>query len=263
MEWTTLFLLSVIQGVTEFLPISSSGHLLVLPYLIGKNNAGLVLDIALHLGTLLAVLLYFKQEVAHLLKGMKDTIFRKKTTERYLFVSLLISVIPIVVIGGFLGVYIEHYTRSLAVVGAASIFFGVVLMLSDQRPIYKKNVSWKDAFVLGLFQVLALIPGTSRSGICMTAGRFLGLGRLESTRYGFLMAMPTLFVAGVYSAFGGLRSEINWQTEPFVLLIGICLSFMSALLCIHLFIKWIEKIGFLPFVIYRLFLGCVLLYYAF
>lgn len=264
METLQIVVLSIIQGITEFLPISSSGHLVILPIIVNWPEQGMLFDTALHVGTLMAVMVYFRQQVFTLCVGLKDFLCFKITDSSRLFLLLSLSTLPMVVIGVCIQSSVEMFARSLIVVGVASIFYGLLLYYVDVRmPEKPQKLNRKHAFVYGLFQVLAAIPGTSRSGICMTAGRIMGFSRIEATRYSMLMAIPLIMLIGIYGFIGDFETPFNWQTAAPELLSGIALSFVSALLAIHLLMKWVERVGFLPFVVYRVLLGIILLYIGF
>ena len=263
MDTVQVLALSIIQGITEFLPISSSGHLVILPKLVNWPEQGLLFDTALHVGTLLAVMIYFRKQVLTMILGLFDTLKFKLTDNSRLFLMLSLSTLPLVIVGPFILHDVEVYARSLMVIGVTSIVYGLLLYYADVKMgEQNRPLTWKDAFIFGLFQVLASVPGTSRSGICMTAGRFLKLSRTESARYSMLMSIPVILMVGAYGFIGDFNDAINWHTAYKEMLLGIVFSFISALLCIHLLMKWVEKIGFLPFVVYRVLLGVILIYLA-
>ena len=266
MELTQLITLSIIQGITEFLPISSSGHLVILPHLAQWEDQGLLFDMAVHIGTLFAVMVYFKKEVCQLLGGALDTCRGKATVNRKLFLLLVVSTIPLVLVAPFIKDAIELYLRHMWVVGVTSIVFGALLWISDRQEPARgtsEDMRFKDAAVYGLFQVLAMIPGTSRSGITMTAGRFLGFSRVEASRYAMLMSIPVLVLMSGYTVISDMHTGLNWQTHLDILLAGVFLSALCALAAIHFLMTWVQRLGFLPFVVYRIGLGCLLIYLSF
>ena len=183
-------ILAIIQGMTEFLPVSSSAHLILLPKIIGWNDQGLLFDIALHFGTLLAVLIYFRDDLAQmiedLLRNRGDNIMQSDA------MILIIATIPVVLVGGLFNDWIENNLRSSNVIATTSIIFGLILLASDKFGSNKNNITLRIGLLIGLAQVLALIPGVSRSGITITMGLFMGLGRVKSAKFSFLLAIPAV-----------------------------------------------------------------------
>ncbi|MBL4744341.1 MAG: undecaprenyl-diphosphate phosphatase [Cycloclasticus sp.] len=262
MDFEQIIALGLLQGLTEFLPVSSSAHLILLPLLLGWEDQGLAFDVAVHVGTLLAVVTYFRKDLSKLVVGLFASVFKKtQTKESYLAWMVVIGTIPVGLVGLFAGNLIEIYLRSPIVIAVATIVFGLVLWWADIKGERSKNeykVTVKDAATVGMFQVLALIPGTSRSGITMTAGLFLGLTREASARFSFLLSVPLIFLAGSLKSYELMTSDvlINW----FPIIAGVIVSSLSAFACISVFLKMLERVGMLPFVIYRLGLGAFLLY---
>jgi undecaprenyl-diphosphatase len=239
-------MLALLQGLTEFLPISSSAHLVLMPRLAGWEDQGLAFDVAVHVGTLLAVVTYFRHELA-------------KTPESRLAWQVLLATLPIAVTGLLLHDVIETYLRSPLVIAVTTVLFGLLLWWSDRHDRQRRDESSlriSDVLVIGFAQVLALIPGTSRSGITMTAGLALGLTRTAAARFSFLLSVPTILMAGAYETFRLVQQPgpVAWE----LLLLGTAVAAISAWLCIHFFLQLIERIGMLPFVIYRLLLGAFL-----
>ncbi|MFT4995244.1 MAG: undecaprenyl-diphosphatase [Paraglaciecola sp.] len=260
-----IIILAIIQGVTEFLPISSSAHLILPSEILGWNNQGLAFDVAVHVGSLLAVMIYFREDIGRLLlawlnKGFSQT----QSDDSKLAWWVIIATIPAVV-AGFAGkAFIEEYARSALVIACTTIGFGLLLWYADKKALLSKTMtqlSWKNAVVIGFAQALALIPGTSRSGITMTVGLMVGLDRESAARFSFLLSVPVILGAGLLATLDLLSAPdaVDWNA----LLYGAVLSFVSAYACIYLFLSWISRIGMLPFVIYRLLLGMVLLYFVF
>lgn len=204
MEFLHLFILSLVQGVTEFLPISSSGHLVLLPRVMDWPDQGMGIDIAVHVGTLLAVVAYFHGDVRAVLGGLRDFALRRDTPDRGLLVRLVVATLPVVVAGFILMDIIAQDFRNVALIAAMSVIFGVVLFMADrqagQRARAIDAMPVRHALYIGLAQVLALVPGVSRSGITMTAALFLGYTRTDSARFSLLLSMPTIFAAGVLMA---------------------------------------------------------------
>lgn len=260
-----IIILAIIQGITEFLPISSSAHLILPSEILGWNNQGLAFDVAVHVGSLLAVMIYFRQDIGRMLLAWLSRGFSQtQTDDSKLAWWVIIATIP-AVIAGFAGkAFIEEYARSALVIACTTIGFGLLLWYADKKAVLSKTItelSWKNALVIGFAQALALIPGTSRSGITMTAGLMMGLDRESTARFSFLLSIPVILGAGLLATLDLLSTPeaVDWNA----LFYGAALSFVSAYACIYLFLSWISRIGMLPFVIYRLILGAVLLYFVF
>lgn len=257
-----IFVLSLIQGLTEFLPISSSAHLILVPIVTGWEDQGASFDIAVHVGTLSAVVLYFRHEVKTLfLDWLASISARKMVGESRLAWGVILGSIPLGVGGLLIGMIGQDYFRTPMVIALATLVFGVLLWWSDmvgQRDRDENSLSIKDIMVIGIAQVFALVPGASRSGVTMTAALVLGLTRQAAARFSFLLSIPAIIMAGSYEGYKAVthQVQVNWID----LGIGALVSCISALLCIHLFLKLLEKIGMLPFVIYRLALGVFLIY---
>ena len=261
MDPVQLLVLALVQGVTEFLPISSSAHLILVPVLTDWPDQGLAFDIAVHVGTLLAVVGYFRARVTRLLvAGVRAPFVRAPGTDGRLAWLLVLATIPVGLAGLLLQDVVETALRGPLVIGAASIGFGLLLWWSDRGgggTRDEDSLTWRDALVIGLFQAVALIPGTSRSGITMTAGLFLRLDRAAAARFSFLLSIPVIVLSGLLQvaeliAAGG---GVAWGT----LLAGTVLSALAAWACIHLFLQYIERLGMTPFVLYRVALGVVLI----
>ncbi|ODN41743.1 undecaprenyl-diphosphate phosphatase [Piscirickettsia litoralis] len=261
-EW---LILAVIQGVTEFLPISSSAHLIIPSEVLGWQDQGVVFDVAVHFGTLLAIIFYFSNDLKQLSQGciiaMRD---KSINSEARLVLAIIMATIPVALVGVLAHSLIEAYLRSAWVIAATTIGFGVLLWCSDAyAQSYVKQgkespkLGWRVACWVGLAQVFALIPGTSRSGVTMTAGLFLGLSRDCAARFSFLLAIPVIILASLLQCYKLVTSAVSIDLA--MLGIATFVAFISALLCIHLFLKWIQKIGFMPFVLYRFLLGFILI----
>lgn len=253
-------MLALLQGLTEFLPISSSAHLVLMPRLAGWEDQGLAFDVAVHVGTLLAVVTYFRHELAKMLVDWLPSLAGgKPTPEARLAWLVLLATLPVAVTGLLLHDVIETYLRSPLLIAVTTIVFGLLLWWSDRHDReWRDEASLRvsDALLIGFAQVLALIPGTSRSGITMTAGLALGMTRTAAARFSFLLSVPVILVAGAYETYKLAHEPgpVAWDT----LLLGTTVAAISAWLCIHFFLQLIERIGFLPFVIYRLVLGAFL-----
>lgn len=263
MEFLQILALSLVQGVTEFLPISSSAHLVLVPMFTQWQDQGFLFDIGVHVGSLLAVMLYFRAEVKSLFFGFFQLVVGKTSSpESKMALMLIISTLPLVIIGPFIKDWVSVFTRSLNVIAITSIVYGILLYWADKRmekcEVKEKEITVKNAIVYGLFQALAVIPGTSRSGICMTAGRLLGFSRVAASRYAMLMSIPIILLIGGYSGLEYYLEPAEALGNPSELLLGVFLTFVSAYASIHLLMKFVEKVGFLPFVIYRIALGLCL-----
>lgn len=261
-DWLYYSLLSLIQGLTEFLPISSSAHLVLFPLLIDHPDQGLAFDVAIHLGTLVAVIFYFRKQVVRLWFGFWRSFNPKYRNQHFsrLAWQIILATIPVVIAGAFLHNQVESIARNPIVIAYASILFGLLLLFSDllaaRRKTHQKT-SFSNTLVIGLFQVLALIPGTSRSGITLTGGLLMGLSRQKAATFSFLLAIPTILLAGGYESLKLVQDSANVSWYYFLL--GFIISAITAFWCIHFFLKIINKMGLMPFVIYRLALGVFLL----
>ncbi|WP_375254102.1 undecaprenyl-diphosphate phosphatase [Yoonia sp.] len=261
-----LLLIALIQGLTEFLPVSSSAHLILLPSLSNLADQGLVVDVAAHLGTLSAVILYFWTDVRQALAGTLRLMRGKVDTRgAFLALCLLIATIPVVIVGFILKVTgLSDAMRGIAVIGWAMIIFGIVLYWADQKgPVERVAENWtlRHAVIMGLWQAVALIPGTSRSGITITAGRFLGYTRSDAARLSMLMSIPTIIASAAL-----LGLDLIGTADPSALRdIGIvtAMSFVAALFALTLMMRLLKSVSFTPYVIYRLALGSVLLWIAY
>lgn len=258
MSYLDAFLLAIIQGITEFLPISSSAHLIILSYIL-ETSSNLFYDVSLHLGTLIAVCAYFKNEI-------KDTFnqinVQKSIFSNNLLTNLFISSLPTLFLGFLFVNFIDNNLRNTLVISVTTIFFALVLWiatLSAPRKNELAEISLNEALIIGLAQSISLIPGTSRSGITISAGLLLGLDTKTATKFSFLMSIPTIGAIAAYQILsldlGNLVSYIQFNV------LGLFVSFLVAYFTIDIFMKFIEKIGFLPFIIYRLVLGMLLVAY--
>lgn len=259
MDTLQLILLSVVQGLTEFLPVSSSAHLVLLSEFLGEEDQGIIFDVGVHFGTLMAALVYFRSDLKKMIINLGSHKFLSK--ENNLTANLIIAVIPILLLGFLLRDFVNLNLRNSEVIAYATIIFGILLYTAQVRK-GKENldsVSLKQALIIGLFQCLALIPGTSRSGITITAGLFLGLSATAASRFSFLLAIPTI---GAIALAELIRvSFIDITDNGTELSIALIISFLVAYISIDMFLKLIDRIGFTPFVIYRLLLGGWLLMY--
>ena len=265
LDFFQVTILAALQGATEFLPISSSGHLILPSLLFAWNDQGLTFDVAVHVGTLFAVLIYFKDDLQRLVLALTMSVFRREQSQdSKLAWMLLAATIPAGLSGLLFASQVEQYGRSLLLIGITSIGFGLLLLVSDrignkQRTLADMN--WKTALLIGFAQILALIPGTSRSGVTMTAALFCNLDRAAAARFSFLLAIPIIAASGLLRGIQLLRDGTE-SVEWLVLLYAIFISAVVAYLCIHYFLQLIERFGFLPFVIYRVLLGIALILLA-
>ena len=259
METIQAILLAIIQGLTEFLPISSSAHLILLSEISGWEDQGLAFDVALHFGTLLAVLLYFRNDLFNMFTRSN---FQNADAFTHSQLGIItIATIPVVLFGWLFSESIEQNLRSTMVIAIATIFFGFLLYLADSKNKNNKNavaINLGVGFLIGLTQIFALIPGTSRSGITITAGLFLGLPREEAAKFSFLLAIPVIIAASALQLYQISQLEVL-VCDYFDLLLGIAVSFVVAFLTIKWFLRMVQKIGMLPFFIYRLILGSLIL----
>ena len=262
LEFLHLILLGLLQGLTEFLPISSSAHLILLPLIAEWQDQGLALDVAAHFGTLIAVLIYFRKDIKNIIgNGVKSVPWQNNNIDARLFWFLCFATIPIAVVGFFGHNFISEYFRDPLIIAITTILFGLLLWWADvkgERNRDDETLCLKDIIWIGLAQTLALIPGTSRSGITITAGLILGLNRKAAARFSFLLSIPVIFLAGCYETFSLIRGGDTTDIISFAIVF--IFSWLAAWLTIGLFLKFIEKTGMLPYVIYRLLLGTVLLY---
>ena len=244
-----ILILSIIQGVSEFLPISSIAHLVLISKYYVFNNQNLLIDICLHLGSLLAIIIYFRDDLFNFIKNKK------------FLIKILIGTIPIIPIGYiFFQTGIINQLRNLEVIGWTSFAFGILLYISDKTKIKKKietDFSNKSAIFIGVFQVLALIPGVSRSGITITSGRLLGFSRFDSAKVSFLLSIPTLLAAsilGIYNIYKEASPELN-----FLAIIAVIFSFIFSYLTIMIFLNFIKKFSLKIFVVYRIIISILIL----
>lgn len=262
MDIIQIIALALLQGLTEFLPISSSAHLILLPIIAGWEDQGLAFDVAVHVGTLAAVIFYFRKTIRELIYDWFRSVQQRQTVgESKLAWAVIIGTLPVGLAGLLLGDLIEIFLRSPLVIAATTILFGLLLGWADwkgKRERSEHEMRWKDILIIGLMQALALIPGTSRSGVTMTAALMLGLTREAAARFSFLLSIPVIFLAGSLETLKLI--EADQATDWYALTAGALFSALSAYLCIFLFLKLLERIGMWPFVIYRLLLGAILLF---
>ena len=254
--------LAIVQGLTEFLPISSSGHLVLVPVFFGWTDQGLAFDVAVHFGSLLAVLAFFRRDIAGLLRGGVQVLGAKvESIEARMALGIALGTIPAALAGLTLAGWIEANLRSVNVVVITLSGYAVLMILADRLGRRSRNIAsitLKDAILIGIAQALALIPGTSRSGVTITAALALGFERQDAARFSFLLAVPVILLATVFSLIGLLGGEesVAWGQ----LAIGVVVSGIVAYLSIEFFMRFVSRIGLMPFAIYRLLLAAVILY---
>ena len=248
-EFIEIFILSVVQGISEFLPISSSAHLILISNFYDLKTGSLLIDISLHLGSLFAIMFYFR-------KDLLDLKNNKKLLQLIIFGS-----IPLIIFG-----YILHSTeliyllRNIKVIAFTTLFFGIILFFSDQQKIDKNistNLDLKSIVFIGLFQILALVPGVSRAGIALTAARFLKFNRVDSSKISFFLSIPAL--AG--ASFLGLKDAANQSLEiNYLIILSVILSFLFSYITVKFFLRYINKFSLNIFIIYRIVISLILFY---
>ncbi len=260
MDFIQIFILAIVQGLTEFLPVSSSAHLILVPILSGWEDQGLAFDVAVHVGTLSAVVLYFRSELIKMTRAWFASVTGGgMSPDAKLAWAVLFGTIPVGLAGLLFKDFIAENLRTAYVLASATLVFALFLWWADktgrrQRDEY--SINWKDVLFIGVAQALALIPGTSRSGATMTAALMMGLTRQAAARFSFLLSIPVIVLAGGLEAKEYLAHASLDDMQP--LMLGALLSGVSAYFCIHYFLKLLERIGMLPFVIYRLVLAAFL-----
>ena len=261
MDTLQIIILALIQGLTEFLPISSSAHLILPSQVLGWSDQGLAFDVAVHIGTLLAVLMYFRRDVFSIAQGWLTTGFsRQPDTQGRLGWYVILATIPAGLAGLLADDLIEEHLRSTTVIACTTIGFGLLLAVADRYRSESRELAeltLKAAIIIGLAQMFALIPGTSRSGITMTAALFLAFNRESAARFSFLLSIPLILAAGGLKTLelAGAELPVDWSA----IALGVAVSAVSAWICIYYFLAFINRIGMMPFVVYRLLLGAVLL----
>ena len=248
-DFFEIFLLSIIQGVSEFIPVSSAAHLILVSSIYEFRNQSLLIDISLHLGSLMAILFYFK-----------DDIFNFKKNKN-LFYKIIIGTLPLIIFGYFLySTNIIYQLRDIKVIAWATLFFGILIYIADKNKFLKKidtDFTIRSVLIIGFFQVIALIPGVSRAGITITAGRILGFDRTDSTKISFYLSIPALAGASALGIKDLFKENIEFN---FLVIVGVFLSFIFSLITIKFFLKFIKKFSLNLFVVYRIFLASLLFY---
>ena len=262
MSTIQIFYLSLLQGITEFLPVSSSGHLILLSKFTYFPDQGLALDVAVHVGSILAVMIYFSETIWEMIKGVWKTRFIP-TFSNYgaqVFWLIVVGTIPAVIAGFALKSYGMEWLRDTRIIGWTILSYGLLLFIADRFSMTIREIKHMgvfDAVLIGCAQCLALIPGTSRSGITITMARFLGLERREAAKFSMLLSIPAIIAAATLTGFevwqAGNIKEIGWMFD------GVVFSYISSIIAIYVVMWWLKKSTFLPFVIYRIILGTILL----
>jgi undecaprenyl-diphosphatase len=259
-----LLVLAIVQGLTEFLPISSSGHLVLTSNLLGWQDQGLVIDIAVHAGTLLAVMVYFWRDLWMITTGTFSALGGRPNQGFRLLIYLIVATLPIVAAGYFGLTFIKTALRSVEVIAWTTLLFGILLGIADYLCMTVRrmeHMTYGGVLFVGIAQVLALLPGTSRSGITITACRMLGMERTDAARFSMLLSMPAILGAATLAGLDVYQSgDLALGIDVAV---SIALSFVAALIAIAVMMRWLMRATFLPFVIYRILLGAGLLYWVY
>lgn len=258
-----LILLALVQGITEFLPISSQAHLILTSKGLGWQDQGVLIDVALHVGTLAAVLLYFWRDVWRMGRGLGRALGGNVDTGARLGLQVILATLPLLAAGFFLIDWVGHF-RDPLVIGWATLLFGVLLYAGDRFGLRVRRVehmNFSSALWIGLAQIFALVPGTSRSGVTMTAARMLGFEREDAARFSLLLSIPAILAAGTLESVRLYEMENVQLTQDAALAAGF--AFLSALAAIALMMKWLRRASFTPFVLYRVVLGAGLLAFVY
>ena len=262
MGMTQLIVLAIVQGLTEFLPISSSGHLVLVPSIFGWTDQGLSFDVAVHFGSLIAVCLFFRYDIAALFKGAKDIITGNvRSAEAGMAWNLGLATIPAALAGLFFASWIAANLRDPLIVVVTLAGYGMLMAAADHYGSRERNITdirLRHALIIGFAQALALIPGTSRSGVTITAGRILGFARQDAARFSFLLSAPVILLATIYEAVILVTGDatVAWDN----LALAVVISAVVAYLSIEFFMRVVSVIGLLPFAIYRVLLAGVIVY---
>ena len=264
MDYIQAFILAFVQGVTEFLPISSSAHLVLLSQWLDLETLPLSFEVAVHAGTLIALLSYFRHSLWQMFQGWLIHCTKGKVSDDSRLVwMLLVATVPLVLVTPFLVTHVEHVSQKVSLIATATIFFALALWFSDYISAGKTNIhamKWPIALFIGMAQVLALIPGTSRSGIVITAALLMGLSRQDATKFAFLLAIPTIGGASVFTLqkYIGSAAEISWGLLAFATIVAGTVAYLT----IDLFMRFVQRVGFMPFILYRLIMGAMLLMFV-
>jgi len=261
MDWLQILVLAIVQGITEFLPVSSSAHLILVPVLTSWEDQGLAFDVALHFGSLAAVLVYFRHDIASMfLSWVRSITTRQLDEDGRLAWAVFFGTIPVGLAGLAFEDFISTQLRSPLYLATGMIVFGLALGWADWKhrgTRSERQMNWRDVLLIGIAQAVALFPGTSRSGITMTAALMLGFSRDAAARFSFLLSIPVILIACAMQTLELATSDtaVDWTA----MISGVVISGISAYLCIHYFLAFIKRVGMQPFVAYRLLLGVILL----
>ena len=264
MTLVQLAVIALIQGLTEFLPISSSGHLILIPSVTGWQDQGLVIDVAVHVGTLGAVMAYLWRDIWMMLKGMCRPGNVRRNPGLKMMAQLVVATIPVVIVGGLVFNHLGDMLRSAVVVGWATIGFGVLLYIADRFTVTINRVehmTWGRALIIGIAQVFALIPGASRAGTTITMARWLGFERTEAARFSMLMSIPAILAAGAAATLKLIEDDAQHVLADAI--VAGAMAFVAAFIAIILMMSWLKMASFTPFVFYRLLLGVAILVWAY
>ena len=260
-----IFFIAIVQGITEFLPISSSAHLIMIPYIMKVSDQGVLIDISVHLGSLLALIIFFKKESVILFKGLIQFFSLKwQKEEFFLLLKIIIATIPICLFGLIFKIYrLDIIVRSIELIGWTMIIFGIILFYADKLGKEKKslrNLSFRESLFIGFFQAFALIPGVSRSGISITGFRIFGYNKYDAIKISLMMSIPTILLSAFF-----ISPEILEEKNISIIeiLIPFILSFITAFVTLKVMVRYVYVFGFSPYVIYRIFLGIILLSMAY
>ena len=248
-DFIEILILSAVQGISEFLPISSSAHLILVSNLYDLKSSSLLIDISLHLGSLLAIIFFFRKDLFDLRNNKK------------ILSLIIVGSIPLIIFGYILhSTELIHLLRNIKVIAWTTLIFGIILFFADQRKINQNihtNLNIKSIIFIGIFQILALIPGVSRAGITMTAARFLKFNRVDSSKISFLLSIPAL--AG--ASFLGLKDAFNQSIEiNYLIIVSVILSFLFSYMTVKFFLSYINKFSLNIFIIYRIIISFILFY---
>ena len=258
-DWPQAVVLALVQGLTEFLPVSSAAHLILSTRLLGWPDQGLAFDVAVHVGSLLAVVAYFRRDLMELAHGCRDSVRQRRLLPPARMVCYLaVATIPAGLAGLLAADLVSTELRNTKVIAITTLLFGLLLGFADRRGSGDSGLSWRKVLWIGMAQALAILPGASRSGVTMTAALLCGLGRREAARFSFLLSIPIIAAAGLLQAveLSSSGAAVEWS----LMLLATLLSALTAYVCVRWFIALIERVGFMPFVLYRVALGLLLIW---
>ncbi len=256
-----IFILSAVQGITEFLPISSSGHLQMLPMISNLEKQTVLIDVSVHLGTLGGVIIFFFKDITKILNGFSNILKGKKSADGKILIMIVVATIPLIIVGGIVWITNSVYLfRSIEIIAWTTLLFGILLYISDKFFLTVRNIETITTFqaiIFGLAQVISIIPGTSRSGIIITFARFFGYKRTDSAKFAMLLSIPAIILPGILSTWEILSSEnIKLQHDFFI---SLFVSFIFSLIALSLLMRWLKKSSFFPFAFYRIIIGILML----